>query len=114
MVYCARCGNQNPDNSEFCNKCGNSLRAPNTGMQRQRDEKCEEECAGGRKGAGLFGGILVIVIGLAVLFWALSEGGMTMPNWVVDHGFAMLIGLIIAAALVVTGITILIKHQRSQ
>lgn len=114
MVYCARCGNQNPDNSEFCNKCGASLRAPMVNMPKQRDDRCEEECAGGRKGASVFWGILVVVIGIAVLFWALNEGGLMMPAWISSGSFVMLIGIIIALALVVTGISIIIRRQKGQ
>jgi len=114
MVYCARCGNQNTDEAEFCSKCGAPLRAPMMGMQKQRDERCEEECAGGKKGASVFWGILVIIIGIAVLFWALNEGGMMMPAWITSNSFVMLIGIIIALALVVTGISIVIKRQKHQ
>jgi zinc-ribbon domain len=114
MAYCARCGNQNPDGADFCFRCGAPLKAPIEGMQKQRDERCEEECAGGKRGSGIFGGVLVIVIGIAVLFWALNAGGMMMNDWVTDKTFVMLIGLIIAAALVVTGISILFRRQRHQ
>ena len=114
MVYCPRCGNQNPDASEFCNKCGAPLRPPVMGMQKQRDERCEEECAGGSKGASVFWGVVVIIIGIAVAFWALSEGGMMMPTWVSSSNFVMLIGIIVAIALVVTGISIIVKRQRRQ
>ncbi len=114
MVYCPRCGNQNPDNADFCFKCGAPLRAPVEGMQKQRDDRCEEECAGGRRGSGLFGGVLVIIIGVAVAFWALGQGGMMMPAWVSSNSFIMIIGIIIALALIVTGISILIRRQRTQ
>ena len=114
MVYCARCGNQNPDNSEFCNKCGASLKAPMMGMPRQRDDRCEEECAGGKRGTSVFWGVMVIVIGIAVAFWALNEGGMMMPAWITSNSFVMLIGIVIAIALIVTGISILVKRQRAQ
>lgn len=112
MVYCTKCGNQNPENAEFCGKCGANLRMPMMGQQKECDKNCDDQCAGGRRGASLFWGVLVIVIGVAVAIWALSEGGVRLPAWITTNSVGMLIGIIIAIALVVTGISIIVRRAR--
>lgn len=113
MAYCSRCGFQNPDDSAFCNKCGASLKAPMMAPDKDWDKKCENECAGGPRGSSIFWGIFVVLIGLAILVWALGESNIDLPQWVTDLNIGFLFGVLIAAALIVTGISIILKKRRT-
>ncbi len=70
MVYCAKCGKQNDDDATYCKFCGASLQGPSYDQRRERDQRCEDECAGGKNNRGwaMFWGIIIILIGLAILF----------------------------------------------
>ena len=111
MAYCPKCGFQNADDATFCNKCGAPLKGPMPPMAGGRD-RCEDECAGGRRGSSIFWGILVVLIGLGVLVWALEQTSVVLPDWVRDLNIGFLAGLLIAIALIVTGITIIIRRSR--
>lgn len=68
MVHCVKCGTENPDDAEFCNKCGSRL------DQRKKDE-CfgpkgrEDECFGLPRGGAIFG----LFIGIIIIIWGLSQ-----------------------------------------
>lgn len=68
MVYCAKCGKQNDDDAMYCKNCGASLHG--TSHDQHRDQRCEDECAGGKnnKGWSMFWGVIIVLIGLAILF----------------------------------------------
>jgi uncharacterized membrane protein YvbJ len=74
MAYCLKCGTKNDDDATYCKKCGSSLdtskQESGRDQRRERDQRCEEECAGGRSGRGwsMFWGVIIILIGLAILF----------------------------------------------
>lgn len=64
MVYCHKCGTQNDEGSEYCKKCGASLKGePVTrGLRRTSDE-----CFGIPYGGAVFGlvfGSLLVILGL--------------------------------------------------
>ncbi len=111
MAYCPRCGFQNADDAAFCNKCGASLKGPMPPMGRGQD-KCEDECAGGRRGSSIFWGIVVVLIGLGVLSWALQQTSVELPQWVKDLNIGFLIGVVVAIALIITGISIIVRRTR--
>lgn len=113
MTYCSKCGNQNPEGAEFCNRCGAPLGARPIHYDKDWDKRCEDECAGGKKGASIFWGIVVILIGLAVIFWVLDESNVELPTWLQDINFGLILGIVIAIALIVTGITIIVKRSKS-
>jgi len=113
MAYCSKCGFQNPDDSAFCSKCGASLKAPMMRSEREWDKGCENECAGGPRGSSIFWGIFVVLIGLGVLIWALNESNIDVPQWVADLNIGFLVGVLVAAALIVTGITIIVRKRRA-
>lgn len=117
MTYCPKCGHQNPDDSAFCSKCGGALHAPKIASRdwasKDWDKQCENECAGGPKGASFFWGIIVILIGLAIALWALRESDMNLPSWLEDLDIGVVIGLVIAAVIIVTGISIIAKRIKS-
>jgi len=111
MVYCPKCGNQNADDAEFCSKCGASLVGPRIIPEKEWDKRCEQECAGGKRGSSIFWGIVVILIGFAILVWALKESSVVLPDWLENIDFLLIIGIVIAIALVITGIKIIIKKE---
>jgi uncharacterized membrane protein YvbJ len=110
MVYCPKCGTKNDDDATYCKSCGASLDTPKQESGREyrheRDRRCEDECAGGKSGRGwtMFWGVIIILIGLAILFevvlkemaktysW-LSWANSVQWNWV----FAIVIAIFIIA-----------------
>lgn len=39
MVYCQKCGTENPDDAQFCSKCGTSLILTTAGQPQAREQK---------------------------------------------------------------------------
>ena len=114
MVYCQKCGIKNDDDAEFCKKCATSLKGSAKDLKKEQGDKCEEECAVGEKNpfAKYFWGAIVILIGLWIIFSLVipqTELADRLPNWLVNFEFWWLIGLIIAIAIIMTGIRILIR-----
>ncbi|KYK23562.1 hypothetical protein AYK25_06670 [Thermoplasmatales archaeon SM1-50] len=68
MVYCAKCGKENDEDATFCKNCGASLKGYD--YRKDREQRCEDECAGGKnnKGWAIFWGVIIVLIGLAILF----------------------------------------------
>ena len=114
MVYCQKCGTKNDDDAEFCKKCAKPLKDTAKVWKKEQDEKCEEECAVGQKSpyAKFFWGAVVILIGLWIIFSLVipqTDLAKHLPDWLVNFEFWWLIGLIIAVAVIMTGIRILIR-----
>ena len=115
MTYCSKCGTKNDDEAEFCKKCGASL----TGKVKahKKDDPCEEECVVGKRSpyTSIFWGVIVILVGLWILFEVVLKGNENirsqLPEWLINFEFWWLIGLIIAIAIVMTGVRILIKKS---
>ncbi len=112
MAYCPKCGFQNAEDAAFCNKCGASLRGPMPPRDMGRD-RCEDECAGGKRGSSIFWGLLVVIIGIGVFVWAIDQTNIVLPEWLQDLNIGFLIGLLIAAALIITGISIILKRTKT-
>ena len=71
MVYCSKCGKKNEDDDEFCGKCGAPLTESKKSHEKEWENRCEEECAGGKQGHHgwrIFWGLVVILIGVWVIF----------------------------------------------
>jgi uncharacterized membrane protein YvbJ len=114
MAYCQKCGTKNEDDAGFCKKCAKPLKDTAKDRKKEHDEKCEEECAVGQKSpyAKFFWGAVVILIGLWIIFSLVipqTDLAKNLPDWLVNFEFWWLIGLIIAVAVIMTGIRILIK-----
>jgi ribosomal protein L40E len=114
MTYCSKCGTKNDDEAEFCKKCGTSL----TGKvkPRKKNDPCEDECAVGERSpfSSIFWGAIVILVGLWILFEVvLRQTSLydNLPDWMQNFEFWWLIGLIIAIAIIMTGVRILIKRK---
>jgi hypothetical protein len=76
VVYCSKCGTQNPDDAKICSNCGAPLytvgqRYP--GSEREHYRRVEGECFGLPNGgmiAGLIVGIIIILAGLGLFLQA--------------------------------------------
>jgi predicted RNA-binding Zn-ribbon protein involved in translation (DUF1610 family) len=106
MVYCPRCGKQNPDDSAFCNNCGANLTTGKT-YQKDWDDRCGEECSGRSKIGIWFWGIIVILIGV----WFLFEFGIKniegLPSWVYDLEWGWIFAIVIGVAILAAGINMI-------
>ncbi len=79
MVYCSKCGTQNPDTNNNCVNCGAPLytvgqRYP--GSDREHYRRVENECFGLPNGGmivGLVIGVIIILLGLS-LFLQVTYG----------------------------------------
>jgi len=76
LAYCTKCGTKNEDDAAVCVKCGQPLQARTE--RRRRSDNCfgpkererEDECFGlpyGGAIAGIVFGIIIVLIGLAIL-----------------------------------------------
>jgi type IV secretory pathway VirB2 component (pilin) len=68
MVYCTECGEKNPDDAEFCVKCGVAL-YPERGHGRGWDRRDRDMCFGVPVGGHVWG----IIIGLIIILWGMSH-----------------------------------------
>lgn len=114
MTYCSKCGTKNDDEAEFCKKCGDSL----TGKVKdhKKGDPCEEECVVGKHSpyTSIFWGVIVILVGLFILFEVVLKNTSIynqLPEWLQNFEFWWLIGLIIAIAIIMTGVRILVKRS---
>ena len=65
MVYCTKCGTQNPDDADVCTQCGASLYPGARPTRRRERRKREEECFGIPRGVTVVG----LAIGAIILLW---------------------------------------------
>ena len=115
MTYCSKCGTKNEDDAEFCKKCGLTLKGTTKGQH--KDDKCEEECVVGKRNpiAPIFWGIVVILLGLWILFEVVLINTSIyneLPPWLQNFEFWWLIGLIVAVAVIMTGIRIIVNKDK--
>jgi len=116
MVYCQKCGTKNDEDAEFCKKCSTSLKTTGKTSKKEQDDKCEEDCAVGKQSplSKFFWGAVVILIGLWIIFSLVlprTELRSSLPDWLINFEFWWLIGLIIAIAIIATGIRILFRGR---
>jgi len=75
MVYCSKCGTNNPEDAKVCTQCGVSLYPGAEPIRRQEGPR-EKECFGLPNSgaiAGIVFGILIILWGLSLFFgWELN------------------------------------------
>ncbi len=100
MVYCSRCGTQNPDTNTHCTNCGAPLytvgqRYP--GSDREHYRKVENECFGLPNGGMIVGivfGLIIILVGLG---WFLQAYGITIDVWpfiIIIFGVLIVLGAV--------------------
>ena len=115
MAYCSKCGTKNEEDAEHCKKCGASLNGKGPVRKKDVDDKCEEECAMGKRSpvAKFFWGLLIIFFAIALLYDIIlknSDFADNIPNWLLINGSLWwLFALVFVAALVVTGLRIILK-----
>ena len=105
MTYCSNCGNKNEEDAKFCSKCGSSLLGIK--YKNYKDDDCV--CEGNNKNplVPIFWGITVILIGLWIIFqFVIPKNYLTFLQ---DFSFCGLVFLIIALAIILTGIRIITK-----
>ena len=112
MVYCTKCGFNNPDEAKYCSKCGADLEVRREESFEKRVEKwgeefgrqmetvgeefgkrVEQECFGlpyGRAVVGIVFGVFLILIGLAIF------SGQDIGQWI-GPAAAIIIGILIVA-----------------
>jgi hypothetical protein len=79
MVYCSKCGTQNPDTNTVCSNCGAPLYTVGqrySGSDREHYRRMENECFGLPNGGmivALVIGVIVILVGLG-LFLQVAYG----------------------------------------
>ena len=84
MVYCSKCGTQNPDTNTVCSNCGAPLytvgqRYP--GSDREHYRRMENECFGLPNGGMIVGiviGVIIILVGLGLF---LQTYGISIDVW---------------------------------
>jgi uncharacterized membrane protein YvbJ len=70
MVYCSKCGTQNPDNATNCSNCGAPLYTVGKqypGSEGEHYRRVEGECFGLPNGGAIVGlviGIIIILVGI--------------------------------------------------
>ena len=107
MTYCSKCGNKNKENSEFCSKCGTPL--TESTKKYEKDDVCVCEGNNNRNPlVPVFWGIVVILIGLWIVYQFVIPSEY-FPPWLQEFNICSLIFLIIAIAIILTGIRIMTK-----
>jgi uncharacterized membrane protein YvbJ len=95
MVYCVKCGTQNPDDAQACSKCGASLHTTGQSVHYRRMEK---ECFGIPRGGTIVG----LAIGVIILFWGLIEF-MKQADWISKDVNVWPFAIVIFGALMIVG-----------
>ena len=103
MIYCTKCGTQNPDSPAFCQKCGAQLQSAQNmpvvnnyyyGRQRLRDRRGYGPGQSGPHIGALIVAAIVIVAGLDVFYpdlpWYLFWGSLWIMLGCLIVGFWML------------------------
>lgn len=79
LVYCTKCGAKNEDDAKVCVGCGAPLQVSRRGKKYRSSDECfgsrkhrdkEDECFGlphGGSIAGIIFGIIIVIIGLAIV-----------------------------------------------
>lgn len=111
MVYCSKCGTQNEDDAAYCKSCGFSLHGPKYEYGK-RDQRCEDECSGGKNGRGwaMFWGVIIVLIGLAIIFEVVLKGmADTYPSlsWVTTVQWNWIFASVVAIFIIIFGIRII-------
>jgi uncharacterized membrane protein YvbJ len=115
MVYCAKCGIKNEDDATFCKSCGASLTGSRQEYDRQRDQRCEDECAGGKNNRGwaVFWGVIIVLIGLVILFEVVIKDmakTYSWLSWVNTVQWNWIFAFVIAIFIIVFGLRVLSKR----
>jgi len=109
VVYCTKCGTQNPDDAKICRQCGAPLQtvAGETEQERYEDEcggrrrsgepyrRMEYECFGIPRGGAIVGIAIGAIIVLAGLIWFLQQANVLSSSYNVWPLAAIIFGILI-------------------
>jgi hypothetical protein len=119
MAYCPKCGTKNDDDAVYCKNCGASLggQKPTAEYERHQDQRCEDEC-GGRRGGRVwatFWGVVIILIGLAILFEVAfkpmaASGNYPWLNWVNTFEWGWIFAGVVALFIIIFGLRVISRH----
>jgi uncharacterized membrane protein YvbJ len=99
MVYCSRCGTQNPDTNTICSNCGaplNMVGQRYPGSDREHYRRMENECFGLPNGGmivSLVIGVIIILVGLSLFLQTIYR--ISIPFWpiiLIIFGILILLG----------------------
>ncbi|HUL40102.1 MAG TPA: zinc-ribbon domain-containing protein [Methanomassiliicoccales archaeon] len=114
MVYCPKCGKQNPDDAVYCNNCGASLQTGKRDAGREWDNRCNDTCAGRSRVGLIFWGIVVILIGI----WVTIEFGLKnisgLPDWVYSISWGWIFGVFFGLVILIAGISLVLRANKHQ
>lgn len=110
MTYCPKCGKKNDDDAEYCSKCGATLKSVKDSHEKEWDNRCEEECQGGKGGPPIFWGIIIILVGLWIIFEFVLKRIEGVPTWVLEFPFWGIFALIIGIFIILWGVRVLSRH----
>ena len=87
-MYCSKCGTQNADGSQFCNKCGAAIGKPTSETSNDAIKVQIEDTRHSEKvGYTLFGiGVLIVVVGLCILLYLYNTTAMPVSIVIVVLG----------------------------
>ena len=104
MVYCSKCGTQNPDTATVCSHCGAPLYTVGQqypGSEREHYRRVENECFGlpyGGMIAGLVFGTIIVLVGLGLFLQAtgyfVNFGNYIWPIILIIFGLLILAGAV--------------------
>jgi ribosomal protein L40E len=104
MVYCSKCGTQNPDGATVCSNCGAPLYSVGQrykGSDREHYRRMEGECFGLPNGgmiAAIIFGIIIILAGLGLFLQSTGYIGnfwnLLWPFIIIIFGILILLGAI--------------------
>jgi hypothetical protein len=106
---------KNDDNASYCKKCGVSLESLKRDREKEWENRCEEECAGGNDGRGwaIFWGVIIILVGLLIIFEVLVKNmARSIPwlSWVNSIEFGWIIAGVIGLFIIILGLRILTRR----
>ena len=111
MVYCPKCGTNNEEGAQFCNKCGASLTSAKREYDKECEDRCEEECHAGPRRPSLFWGVILFLIGLWIVFEFGLKNIQGMPTWISNFNFGWVIPVIIGLAIISVAIRMITKRD---
>ena len=98
MVYCSKCGTQNPDTNTVCSNCGAPLYTVGqryAGSDREHYRRMENECFGLPNGGMIVGLVIGVIIILAGLGLFLQAYGISIDIWpfiIIIFGVLIMLG----------------------
>ena len=98
LVYCSKCGTQNPDTNTYCSNCGAPLFTVGQhyrGSDREHYRRMENECFGLPNGGMIVGIVFGVIIVLAGLGLFLQTYGVNFDFWpfiIIIFGVLILLG----------------------